>query len=478
MALLVGVLLAISALVVLVPGFPVGAPNALLAVAMATLESTIGLMLLLVQLLRFSSEGRLLDLFAAFAFGALALASLIVRVFGLITGLALVRPEISTLVLLVAQVIAVGLFLAGLVLTGRTIVASQRPAITWRAASLVILTASVGIVLVLGIAVQRLTVLDQRAEAQLANSVTVTNFLTGQDVWLMLLDGGCTLLMFIAAIGYAHTWRRPGGSDVGLTAATLIVLSFGQFHALLFPPVALQYVTVADGLRLVAYLGALGGLVMRLGDQIAERASREERLRLSRELHDGLAQQLSLLQLRLGRSAVLDRPAEARARDLEIAQRLTESALMEARQAITILRSGSVSWEHFIGVIASFADEFANNHEVEVRVESQGAMREVDLEFQGDVLHILQEAFSNAIRHGTADRLRVTLSAEAGWCGLTILDNGRGFELTSKLARTGVGLDSMVERLQRRGGRFSIDSTLGLGTTVRAWLPRSGQNGP
>ncbi len=470
--------LAITLLLLLRPGFPVAAPNALAAAATATLEAAIGLLLMRVLLLNFDSEGRWLDLFAGLGFGALALVSLSVRVLGLITGLALARPGTSTLLVLVGQGMAIGLFLAGLLGAGRTVGSAHRRGAMWRTAALLTVAAAFGAAIVVGSGAEPRSVIDPHAAAQLANGAAVDAILPGEQPRLMLLDGGFALLMLAAAIGYARAWRQLASPDVGLVAATLSVLALSQLHTLWFPPVTMQYVSTSDGLRLSAYVGATIGLLLRWRTQTAEHARREEQLRLSRELHDGLAQQLSLLQLRLARAAATDRPAEARLRDLEIAQRLTELALVEARQAVAVLRSGSLSWGVFLASITRFADEFATNHDIEVRLESEGAMQQADSDLQREVVHILQEAFSNAIRHGDASRVTVRLVAQDGWCGLTVRDNGRGFDLAGRLTGVGVGLDSMVERLQRRHGKLSIDSAPGCGATLQAWLPSSDAPNP
>jgi signal transduction histidine kinase len=462
---------ALCGIAVLEPGFPEASPNPLLAIVAATLESTVGLLLSGAQLLYFSSEGGLLNLLAGFGFGALALDTLVVRVAGHITGLAVVQPALGAVLLLLGEGVAVGLFLAGLACPGRIVGPAQRRMVACGAAGAVGVAAAAGAVLVLGTGAVRQTLVDPAVQEQLAMGVAVTNLLPGQRSWLIVLDGTYALLTLVAAIGYTRAWHRLASPDVALTAASLSVLSLSQFHTLLFPPVAVQYISTADAFRLAAFLGGLGGLITRLWAQSRERAARDERLRLSRELHDGLAQQLSLLQLQLRRAAATSRPAEAHARDLQIAEQLTESALIEARQTVAVLRSGSISWEQFRNVLARFVHEFATNHEIEVGLTSEGETPHVRADFQRDVLLIVQEAFSNAIRHGAATRITVTLVNRSGWCELNIRDNGRGFEVAESLDSTGVGLDSLVERLHRRGGRLSIESAPGFGAAMQVRLP-------
>jgi signal transduction histidine kinase len=266
---------------------------------------------------------------------------------------------------------------------------------------------------------------------------------------------------------------------VGWLALALTLLFFGQAHALLFPPVTVDYVSSGDLCELAGFCVLLSSLVSNLGDEIAHRASHEERLRLSRELHDGLAQQLALLHIRLGASLNEPCTAAAHARDMEFAARQVEAALLEARQAITALRVGALSWEEFTATLGSYVDEFADNHQVDVRLAISGGAPDVDAALQAEILRILHEAFSNALRHGGAQHIGVSLEATEGWLELRVEDDGSGLateaSLRSRGASGGVGLASMAERVQRRGGQLAVTNGVPRGVSVDARLPLTGR---
>jgi hypothetical protein len=188
---------------------------------------------------------------------------------------------------------------------------------------------------------------DAQATELLAAGRPVDDILPGQSSALLIANSLITGLLGIATGGYLLLARRSGDPQVGWLAMALAFLCVGQAHAVLFPPVVVDYGTSGDAFRVGGYLVLLSSLVTRLQLEIAERASQAERLRLSRELHDGLTQQLALLSLRLAQTGAKPCSAESHARELEVARRQVESALLEARQAICILRTGSVAWDRF-----------------------------------------------------------------------------------------------------------------------------------
>src|SRR5260370_1004550 len=93
----------------------------------------------------------------------------------------------------------------------------------------------------------------------------------------------------------------------------------------------------------------------------------------------------------------------------------------------------------------------------------------MDSHWRADVLGILQEAFANASRHGQAKRVDAVVKPVGKELELTVDDDGRGFD--PQLARRGVGLQSIAERVERRDGSLLVNSAPGQGTRIHAWLP-------
>jgi signal transduction histidine kinase len=424
---------------------------------------------------RFLVQGQRIDLCAGLAFGVLSVANA-TQLLGLLVsdGPFGVRGG-ATLVLLLYELAAV-LLVLGLFGVDSVVPAGTRRELWWRLVAVLTATlVAIGVAAVsMGDAPVTLLI-DTGARDALEAGKPIQDVLRGQSPWVLLVNGLSAGLLLVAALGYLRVGRRLEEPQVGWLAFALTFLFFGQAHALLFPPVAVEYVSSGDLCELVGFGVLLFSLVSRLGEEIAHRASRDERLRLSRELHDGLAQQLALLHIRLGESLGETCGSDVHARDLEFAARQVEGALLEARQAITALRAGPLAWEEFTGTLGSYVDEFADNHQVDVRLSITGSAPAVDAALQAEILRILHEAFSNALRHGGAQRIEVDLEAAQGWLQLRVEDDGRGLTASRPpSASSGLGLASMAERVQRRGGLLEVGAGTECGVAVQARLPLTG----
>ena len=150
---------------------------------------------------------------------------------------------------------------------------------------------------------------------------------------------------------------------------------------------------------------------------------------------------------------------------------------VRAKATGAALRTGRVKWEEFTRTLHVFADEFSNNHEVEVRLTTKGQAGTIEADLQAEVLRLLQEAFSNAVRHGGARSIDVTLAAEPGALEVEVQDDGAGFDPRAALAGPGIGLKSIGERLQRRAGTLRLVSAPGRGAAIRGRLPLGSHSG-
>ena len=198
--------------------------------------------------------------------------------------------------------------------------------------------------------------------------------------------------------------------------------------------------------------------------RFVELAGAEERRRIARDLHDGLAQDLAYVAMQT-RAVVERNPDAAGLRQL---LRASEHALNESRRTIGTLTYSP--GEPLSRVLDSCVREVAGRAGVVLSVDVDDEIKP-SIEVREAVLRIAREATWNAVRHGRATRVVVTVERGAG-VHLTVSDNGIGFDAeTARLDGRGFGMASMEERARTVGGTLSVRSRSGAGTEVSAALP-------
>ena len=294
--------------------------------------------------------------------------------------------------------------------------------------------------------------------------------------------------LFLWAAGLARRlYRRDRSIGDGYLAVGLVFAAFAQVDTAIFPSTYTGLVTGGDLLRLVFDVILLLGIqaearaalsrLQRANDDLArlksvelERAALEERARLSRELHDGLAQDLWLAKLKTGRLAALpDLGLEGRALTGELGAAI-DAGLAEAQQAVSALRLSGDPAGTFGEVMARSMDEFADRFGLRAEFECQPGLPLLSPRVHAEALRIVQEALNNVRRHADATVVRVRAAVEDGRLVLVVGDNGRGFD-PDAAGRSAFGLASMRERAALIGGELRIDSQPRDGTRVSLFVP-------
>jgi signal transduction histidine kinase len=234
--------------------------------------------------------------------------------------------------------------------------------------------------------------------------------------------------------------------------------------------------TDQEVIELLAAHAAIAITNARLYERSRELSILAERNRLALELHDAVSQKLfSLVLTAEAAGTLLDRDADAVAARAQVAkvQESARSALEELRSLIFELRPPDLARDGLCGAL--------RKHVEVVRPLLPQAI-ELDLEADLDVeparareiLRIAQEALANALRHAEAEHVWVRLGAEDGRLVLEVRDDGVGFDPDAAAVRSRrLGLTSMEERAQRLGGRLTLRSEPGAGTTVRLEAARA-----
>jgi Signal transduction histidine kinase len=204
-------------------------------------------------------------------------------------------------------------------------------------------------------------------------------------------------------------------------------------------------------------------------------ASDTEQQRIGADLHDGLGQQLTGLACMA--AALRDRlrvhlPSETAT--AEMVARLANEATEQSRALARGLSPVQLEEHGLATALEDLSYQAQRLHNIECRFTLRGPSPEMDHIGAIHLYRIVQEAIHNAVRHGTAQRVRVGLLSREGRHRLVILDDGQGFDSEEQRQAPGRGLRLMHYRANMLGGVLTVRSSLGLGTRVICdWPPSS-----
>jgi signal transduction histidine kinase len=217
----------------------------------------------------------------------------------------------------------------------------------------------------------------------------------------------------------------------------------------------------------------------RLSRQILS-AQEEERRRISRELHDVIAQTLTGINIRL---ATLKKEASVNTngldRNIARTQRLVEKSVNIVHEFARELRPAVLDDLGLIPALHSFVKLFSKRTRIQVHLKVFAGVEQLNSNERTILYRVAQEALTNVSRHAQASRVEVSIQKLPEGICMKINDNGKSFEVERVLSAKGrkrLGLLGMRERLEMVGGHFGVESIQGRGTTITAQLPL-GKNG-
>ncbi|HEX6701901.1 MAG TPA: ATP-binding protein [Gaiellaceae bacterium] len=283
---------------------------------------------------------------------------------------------------------------------------------------------------------------------------------------LLLAQASGLFVYALAAVGFTRRAERRRDELMLWLAIGAVLAAISRWNYLMYPSLYSPWLYTGDAFRLASYTVLWLGAAREIGGYWrtrAEHAVFEERRRLARELHDGLAQELGFIATR---ARALEE--ETGGPVVRVVASAAERALDESRRAIVALTSSGD--EPLEAAVAQAAEEVAGRVGARVRLELDRDVR-VPSPTREALVRIVREAVSNAARHGHADAIRVEL-----WNGdgtrLRVVDDGVGFDVDDPEASDGgFGLVSMRERARAVGGELTIESTPNVGTSVEVVLP-------
>jgi len=390
---------------------------------------------------RFLVDGRTLDLLLAAGFLSIALGTVAFSLVPVLGGGSL-TPQ-SAWAFVGARLLGAGLIAIAPYLDGR---------MSSRRRSLLVVGASVAAVLAAA-------VLAFHGQGWSANTLEVDIV---EGPYVQLAAALLTSLWLVAVVGFGLRYRRHGRDlDSWMCLAATLAL-FADLHLVFTPVVSSDYVLQGDFLRVVAYGTLLVGVWRAISEAEFGRAVADERARVAREIHDGLAQylfaistQVSMLESGAPLEQVLPRLKQA-----------SISAQQEARFAVLALSSAGGS-ARFDSALRRYVEVLTADGELDVELDVDPQVRLAPDE-QIEVFRIVQEGLGNARRHSEAGHVEVSISQQGGRRVVSVSDDGIGFDETD--TTSGLGVANMRLRAQAIDGELSLKSAPGRGTAIEVIL--------
>jgi signal transduction histidine kinase len=274
------------------------------------------------------------------------------------------------------------------------------------------------------------------------------------------------ILFLVAAFGFTRRAEHSGDELLLWLGASAMFAAFARVNYFIYPSLYSEWVYTGDALRLgwhvLLFVGAAREIQL-YQRAYAEKRVREERQRIARDLHDGLAQELAFISSTARNLANGDRTS-LRFQQLASA---AERGLGESRRAIASLTERSNA-EPFDVALVQTVEEVAHRLGTCVVIDAEPAVG-IPQERQEQLLRIAREAVTNAARHSAATVVHVQFANGRG-LRLQVEDDGVGFDPVT-IESAGFGLVTMRERAAAMGGEFHLTSAPDQGTQIEVIIP-------
>ena len=210
------------------------------------------------------------------------------------------------------------------------------------------------------------------------------------------------------------------------------------------------------------------------------RAQEEERRRVAREIHDGPAQTLAniVLRLEIAEKLLEFDPSRVKAELIDL-KNLVRSNLQDIRRIIFDLRPMALDDLGIVPAISKYLDNFQENYGIKCEFLIEGREKRLLPALEVALFRLVQEAMTNVAKHAHSEKVNISLIYQEDCTIARIQDYGKGFEVSFALTTPGehFGLIGMRERVEMFSGHFSIQSTLGKGTTIELSIPSRHEGG-
>src|SRR5205809_680471 len=240
------------------------------------------------------------------------------------------------------------------------------------------------------------------------------------------------------------------------------------------PPYRSEEIELAQAL---AHQAMLAIQLNESAEQSRKAAILEERNRMARDIHDTLAQGFTgvIVQLEAAEDAIACCRRKEANEHLQRASELARCSLNEARRSVHALRPQALQGGNFWGAVKGIIKNTTAGTALHTTFNLRGKMRHLPLVWQENLLHIGQEALTNALKYAHPRNFETKLTFNTKELHLELRDDGDGFKVKER--HDGFGLAGMRERVEQMGGTLKISSARGKGTNVLVTLPYTRNDG-
>ncbi|AFM41877.1 histidine kinase [Desulfosporosinus acidiphilus SJ4] len=210
------------------------------------------------------------------------------------------------------------------------------------------------------------------------------------------------------------------------------------------------------------------------------KAQEEERRRVAREIHDGPAQTLAniVLRLEIAEKLMEYNPSHVKAELIDL-KNLVRANLQDIRRIIFDLRPLALNDQGLSAAISKYLDNFSNTYGITCEFKVAGHEKRLLPGMEAALFRLIQEGITNVAKHAHSAKVNILLNFQDDWTSVRIQDYGIGFEVDSAMQTPGehFGLIGMRERVEMFYGRLSIQSSFGKGTIIKFLIPSRGERG-
>ena len=312
-------------------------------------------------------------------------------------------------------------------------------------------------------------------------------------IWFLLVQASTAFYVLLIGL-YGQVFRHLRIRYAAVASGSITVLlvvreTVGRGVALGFqdPVIWIMIVTSVAGVMIALYISSIARqsrsrkeLVQRLeatqtqlGEAIRRQAVLEERQRLSREIHDTLAQGFTsiVIHLQTALAEIEQHPERSGQARVERAIETARRSLDEARRVVRDLRPVLLEETTLVKALRRTAARWQREHGPATTVSVRGTPSDLGGDREVALYRATEEALANVLKHAGASTVRITVSYTAKAVELEVRDDGAGMDAPEQPPEGRYGIRGMRERAQALGGTATISSERGRGTTVTVSLP-------